>query len=420
MKKKIFLLLFVFLFSVTGCVKYNGVMEIKKDKSMNMVFSYGLDTSIFGSQELVNDEDKAKYRDMGYVVSDYIDGNYKGITVSKHIKNIDSVSNNSDVDYSLSNLLNEQSNNSYIFKVKKGFFKNTYFAKFVFDGSDSNLTDTDDYNDLISDDEVITDEDSNSDEIITDEDLDSDEVITDEDLNLFNEGVDEIDLSNLDLSFNVKLPYSVIRSNASSTNNNGKDLTWNLNATGVNSIEFDFSVYNLSNILLVVGGLVLFIIIIILLIIFINRRKKRRRNNISVDTTSEIPELSSIGDSVQPFSEQSFNRQLMSQNQGVDGIVSDSTEFSNSYNNQSFESNSLNSSSDVEDLSQIDIIEPILDVEDGDNNQSVLQNPTQMSNVQQNVSSNELGFQDSNISMIPNNMFNNDLDSNGGNIQNNN
>lgn len=409
MKKKIFLLLFVFLFSVTGCVKYNGVMEIKKDKSMNMVFSYGLDTSIFGSQELVNDEDKAKYRDMGYVVSDYIDGNYKGITVSKHIKNIDSVSNNSDVDYSLSNLLNEQSNNSYIFKVKKGFFKNTYFAKFVFDGSDSNLTDTDDYNDLISDDEVITDGDSNSDEIITDEDLD-----------LFNEGVDEIDLSNLDLSFNVKLPYSVIRSNASSTNNNGKDLTWNLNATGVNSIEFDFSVYNLSNILLVVGGLVLFIIIIILLIIFINRRKKRRRNNISVDTTSEIPELSSIGDSVQPFSEQSFNRQLMSQNQGVDGIVSDSTDFSNSYNNQSFESNSLNSSSDVEDLSQIDIIEPILDVEDVDNNQSVLQNPTQMSNVQQNVSSNELGFQDSNISMIPNNMFNNDLDSNGGNVQNNN
>lgn len=417
MKKKIFLLLFIFLFSLTGCVKYNGVMEIKKDKSMNITFSYGLDTSVFGSQELVSQDDKIKYRDMGYVVSDYIDGDYQGITISKHIKNIDSVSSNSDVNYSLSNILNN-TNNSYIFKVKKGFFKNTYFAKFSFDSSDSNLSGIDD--NFISDDSLIDDNSIIEDEIIVDDSDElvvddnkevSDEIIVDNDSDLLDASFDEAALANLDLSFNIKLPYSAIRSNASSSNNNDRDLTWNLTSDGVNSIEFDFSVYNLTNILLVAGGVGL-VIIILIFIVIMRSRKKRRKNNILVDTTSEIPELGSLGDGAQPFSEQLFNKQLMSQNQGVDAIVSNSSDVVNS-------DSGIVSDTSIEDLSQIDIVEPILDIEE----EKVEQGSNDFNNQsinQQSVSDNNLNFQNSDISMIPNNMFNNDLDSNGINGQNNN
>ncbi len=371
-KKFIYLFsIFVFLFSATGCVRYQGNMEIKKDKSMSFSINYGLDSSIFGENAKISDEEKSNFEKQGFTVSDYSDGNYKGVTLTRKVKNIDSVSTDSDVKYSLSS---DGSDSSKIFKVKKGFFKNTYVAKFDFDTSDSNLSNFDNSSDdLFNDDEII----SSDDEVITNDDvITNDETEDNSDLNLFDDddfsGMSSA-LSNMDLSFNVKLPYSSISNNASTSNNDGKDLSWNL-VSGTNSIEFEFSLYNMSNIILVGGGALLLIILIIVIIV-VSKKKKNRRDDASVDSSSVIPELSEVPNTTQPFSEQAFNQHLMSQNQGIDGM------------NLSSESNDLsgvqsNNLGVVNQPSEIDIVEPVDIVSDPVQTVSGIENISSVQSVQ--------------------------------------
>ena len=320
MKKK-FLCLFlsIFIFSLTGCVKFNANMDIKKDKSMDYSIIYAIDTSVFGDTTPIETEDKDELIKQGFTVTDYVDGNMKGYTLSKKIKNIDSVSSSSDVNYDLSGVMENKSD--YIFSVKKGFLKNTYTAKFNFDASESDLNndldDLDQTDDAIIDDSVDMDDlNNNTDEVIID---DTDVINSEDDLNLdFDLNTDEMpDFSNamassMDLSFNVKLPYAAISNNATSVGDGNKSLSWNLTSDSINSIEFQFELYNLTNIIMVAGGVLLFIIILIIIFV-ISGKKKNKRNNTVSDTSTEIPELNSINSNVQPFSEQSFNQQLMSQ-----------------------------------------------------------------------------------------------------------
>ena len=319
MKKKFLyvLTLCFIMFSLTGCVKFNASMDIKANKSMDFSIIYAFDSSVFGDQSIVNNDDKANLESQGFAVNDYVDGNMKGITLSRNIKNIDLVSDSSDVQYNLSGLLGDNSNSNYVFKVKKGFLKNTYIANFNFDSSDSGL----DMNNSV-DDELY------SDDIITGEDF-SDDDQSDANNSVIN-GDSDFDLSgltnsmsNMDLSFNVRLPYSAISSNATTTNNDNKDLSWSLSSDQLSTISFEFSLFNITNIALLCGGLLLFIIVLIVLL----KGKKRKNKDsvpVEVDKSSVVPELNQINTPVQPFSEQNFNRQLMSQNQGVDTIVGQS------------------------------------------------------------------------------------------------
>ena len=156
-----------------------------------------------------------------------------------------------------------------------------------------------------------------SDDIITGEDFSGDDQ-SDANNSVINGDSDLSGLtnsmSNMDLSFNVRLPYSAISSNATTTNNDNKDLSWSLASDQLSTISFEFSLYNISNIALLCGGLLLFIIVLIVLL----KGKKRKNKDsvpVEVDKSSVVPELDQINTPVQPFSEQNFNRQLMSQNQ---------------------------------------------------------------------------------------------------------
>lgn len=140
MKKIKYLLLCTLVLILTGCVKFNANMDIKKDKSMDFSIIYAVDTSVFGEQQVLDDDQKKELENQGFTVTDYSQGNMKGFTISKKIKNIDDVSSTEDVEYDLSGILDDKSKGGYIFKVKKGIFKNTYIAKFRFDSSDSNLS----------------------------------------------------------------------------------------------------------------------------------------------------------------------------------------------------------------------------------------------------------------------------------------
>ena len=121
MKKiKYLVLLFTVTFLLTGCIKFNANMDIKKDKSMDFSIIYALDTSVFGEEKALKDSDKKDLEKQGFKVEEYANGTMKGFSLSKKIKNIDYVSSTADTKYSLSGILDNKKTDASLFKVKKG------------------------------------------------------------------------------------------------------------------------------------------------------------------------------------------------------------------------------------------------------------------------------------------------------------
>lgn len=274
MKKNIKLtaLLILLVISLTGCVKFNSTMEIKKDKSMDYKIIYAFDKSLFGDQEILTNDDKKELENKGFTVSNYVDGNMKGFKVSKNIRNIDDVSSTNDATYDLSGLLDSNKSESKVFKVKKGFLKNTYTASFKFDSSDSDLNNSTS-NDTTIDNDFTTDDNNTT----TDSDFDFSNINT-----------------NMDLSFNVKLPYKAISSNATTKKNDDKELSWNLSSTGEDKIEFSFVLYNMTNIYICGGVIVLLIIIVIVSIL-----NKSRKNKVSNKDATNDKQTTTFNSSVE-------------------------------------------------------------------------------------------------------------------------
>lgn len=260
-KVKYLLLLCMSVFLLTGCVKFNANMDIKKDKSMDFSIIYAFDQSLLGDQQLLDDEDKKELEDQGFKITDYSQDKMKGFTLSRSIRNIDMVSSTSDTEYSLSGMLDDKSENKYLFKVKKGILKNTYAAKFKFDAADSDLNDSTDKSSSSS---SLEEDDSSS---------DSDFDFSSASSNMFYSSM----MSNMDLSFNVTLPYSAKSNNATTTNNDNKKLSWNLSSNQAETIEFEFELYNMTNIYIGIGAIV--VVIIIVAFIFVSKRKKNSSNN---------------------------------------------------------------------------------------------------------------------------------------------
>lgn len=112
--------------------------------------------------------------------------------------------------------------------------------------------------------------------------------------------------------------------------------------------------FNNPIILAVIGVILLFVIVVVFLLI-----KKKSKKNVVVNEVKEfnsVPELDQISTEVKPFSEQDFNRQLMSQTQGivvnensVNGPVSDLVSNSNQGVVQN-EAQSVNNSSGMPNL----------------------------------------------------------------------
>lgn len=268
MKKKICtsLMVFFLMFMMTGCVKFNASMDIKKDKSMDFKIIYAFDTTYFGDEELLEEADKVKLEEEGFTVTDYSDGSMKGFTMSKNIKNIDNVSSTNDTEYSLSGVVESADNDEYLFKVKKGLFKNKYIAKLNFDSSDSSLNDSNDTEesdedvDLDLEDDSDMDFDFSLDDEELDEETESDSGDTDFDFGNISSG-----MSSMDLSFNVTLPYAAISNNATTVSDDGKTLKWELTTDDASSIEFEFELYNMTNIYVGVGLLVALVVIVIVI-----------------------------------------------------------------------------------------------------------------------------------------------------------
>lgn len=249
---------------LTGCVKYNINMEIRKDKSMNFEMIYAMDESLLQGKDVFEEKDLKEIKNKGFKVEKYDKDNMKGFTISREIKNIDYISSSDAKEYNLSAITEE--GDQKVFKVKKGLFKNKYTANLKFDSSDSKINNGNSNSQFREEDDNLL-IDSKDD----DEDLDSD----------YDTDTDDYDyssMSNMDMSINVKLPYKALSNNASEVNNDGKDLKWNLTTSGAQSIDFEFELYNMTTIYICIAlGVVLLVGVIVLIIVLVSKGKKNKQ-----------------------------------------------------------------------------------------------------------------------------------------------
>lgn len=328
-KNKFILMLCVLTFMLTGCVKYNANMTINKDKSMDFSIIYALDTSLFEDQELLSDEDKQKLERQGFTITDYSEGTMKGYTLTKKISNIDYVSTTINASYDLSGLLDSNATNSYIFKVTKGLLKNTYTANFAFDASESDInsdsTDTtDNLNDLFSNDEeeeTILSEEKQEETNQEETNLDGNMDFSDMDLSSLT--------SNLDLSFNVNLPYSAKSNNATTTSDNNKKLSWNLSSTEISTIEFTFELYNMTNVYIGIGLLVILIAAIVVLIVSKKKNSSDKNSNLSSETVEKQNNIANQQDNLMGNPFQPVNPNLPYQQMPTPEVINSTNNFGN-------------------------------------------------------------------------------------------
>lgn len=268
MKKSLYILtIFIVAICLSGCVKYNANMEIKKDKSMDFSIVYAMDTQYFGDQEVLTEENRKELEEEGFKVTDYQEDTMKGFTLTKSIKNIDELSTTENTDYSLSNI--EEDKDKEMFKLEKGFFKNKYIANFKFDTEDSAITEEETSDGTITDGYSDGTIEENPDSY-SDFPMDSTEGYNGSSMDDFS----NMATSNLDLSLNVTLPYQAISNNATKTENDNKTLSWDLTSSEIETINFEFELYNMTNIYLTIGGIALLIIIII--VVTVTKHKKRK------------------------------------------------------------------------------------------------------------------------------------------------
>lgn len=228
------------LFLMTGCIKYNATMEVKKDKSMDFSIIYAIDMSSFddmedsenSSEDTINEEQKKELEKQGYKVEDYTEGKYKGSKISVSFDNIDNVSKEDDFNLDLSGMLDKDSDNKHFFIVKKGFLKNTYKAVYNFDANSS-------------------------------DDESSDSAM---DMTPY--------LKNMDLKFTVKLPYAATSNNATSVD--GTTYTWDLTQQAKSDINFEFDMWNLTNVYIIIGAAVLLLVAIIVVVVLVVSSSKKK------------------------------------------------------------------------------------------------------------------------------------------------
>ena len=212
------------VFMMSGCVKANIDMSINKDKSMKLSVTSAVDQSLlqqYGSEGLMDEETKNEAENNGFKVDEYSDGSMKGYTLSKEFKNIDDISSDKKVNFDLEKLMNEE--NAQIFTVKQGFFKNTYTVTME-NNTSSELESQMDFGDSTNSLDYTNDLDYNDVQETIDENYTQDSTTYGQDNSMdFSSNIDLSSISsNMDMKFNVTLPYKAIKSNATSTENDGK------------------------------------------------------------------------------------------------------------------------------------------------------------------------------------------------------
>ena len=239
-------------FIVTGCVKYEMRMEINDDKSMDFTYIELMKSTSESEDEEYEDEEYDDLYDLededkdtevrermekrGYTVEEYIDSKepeYTGIKLSKHFDNIDNISKEGDIiEINLTNLTDEDFDDSLFFTYQKGIVYNVYKGNFQ----------------ILNEDDVL----------------------------------DEEYASLLKIKFSIKLPKgALVESNATSVSDDKTELVWDLKSTEVNKIYFSFKLAEKSNLYMAYAsvGIIALLIIVAISSALKGDKKKKEKNN---------------------------------------------------------------------------------------------------------------------------------------------
>ena len=342
------LCLMLIIFMTSGCMKLNVDMSINKDKSMNLSYVVAFANSLMnqsGTDTALDESDLKQAEESGFKVENYSDGSMTGYKFTKGFSNIDNISDEKETIFDLEKLLDGEE--AKVFTVKKGLFKNTYSVKMQ-NNTASEMEDEMDLGSLYGD--------SSSDY------SSSSNIFGDTDLSMLT--------SSMDLTFTVNLPNKPINSNATTTENEGKKLEWNLMDQNLQNIEFEFELYNMDNIYLTVG-IIGVLVIIIIVIIIMNKKKPNSKEATPVlvnDTVIEpnIPNEMPV---------ETINKEEPVNNQNIQGSTDIQSTINNTPSNQA--------NVDIQTISNLD--------EDNTNKESIqtnTENNVNTEDIQANVENN--------------------------------
>lgn len=287
-------------FSLTGCVKVENEMTINKDKSMIYQTRMLLKEEFFeGAEQTKNDYNEEDLKKKNIEVKEIADNGYKGMELSKKYPNIDKISSKEGKTVQISDFGNEEFDDSVLFKIEKGLLKNKYTATFKYDTSEfdaSNFQDEDNNENLNEDEDYEIEEQNDvmfqANETPGEEKpamLFENEMVEANDNAEYNDTLNEDALDGLfgedslsavgdmKLEFKVTLPVKALENNATSTQDDGKILIWDL--AKEQNINYSFELLNMNNIYIGSAVVLIALIIVVIVILTIIKNKKNKVNN---------------------------------------------------------------------------------------------------------------------------------------------
>lgn len=283
MKKAKYIILLSLTILLTGCVKSNTSMTINKDKSMSLTSEVLISDKLLDKESrLIIKDEKDKLQKKNMTVEEIKDSNgYSGFSVTKKYGNIDKNSKEEYKEIIISNFYDDKFDDSVLFQVKKGLFKNVYTANYKFEVDNDDFVEENNSNEMVIDDTTNTPtvENGTTNVIDNTNNVDGTNNNTEKDI---SDNADLIKLaSEVKFKFSVNLPYKVLESNATKKSDDGKKLEWDLNSNDAVKINYSFELYNMNNIYMAIGISIGAMILLIVLIIIKNKIVQKKREKIS-------------------------------------------------------------------------------------------------------------------------------------------
>ena len=393
-------ILTIFTFSC-GFVKTDTIIDIDKNKNISIEKS-ALMSDEYGEEFLNSFTNTENIKRAGLKIETKKENGYTGIVGKKEYK-LDDVSNTNLDKLDIDKFLNKDFNDKSLIKVEKGFFKNNYTIEYNYTrdalsdletlfiannpykiGETDEVFDETKYTNCVSMIEnasKVDDKNKNKKNTTNTNDITNCQTYVDGYDNYKKELNAKIEKLSRETSYKltINLPVKVGSSNASSTSDDHKELTWNFKDEGSTLVICSFEMLNMNNIYMLGGGTLLLIVIVIVLIMFINKKKKSK----VVDTLEDKPihtdydpsiesELDAMGGFIDRGSEASIPEPEMVTNNNV------TNEMKLQSNNDNVTKNvDISNNADVQDKVDVPSRNDILrnsQISNGDNTSNIINN----------------------------------------------
>lgn len=271
--KKVLISLLLLL--LTGCVKSNITMTVNSDKSMILTGYYLVSDSVKNTKEFLDYKlDVSSMIKRGFDIKTYSEEGYIGNKITKTYPNIDNVSAATPVEVKLSDFGKSSFSDIQLFTVKKGLLKNKYTAIFKYDLTKSASA--------------------------------AESVVTPSVTNSGNDIESLIKEEKVDIKYSITLPSKSLSNNATSVSEDATTLNWILTEGKINDINYEFELYNKSNIIILAFSLIaiVFVVYVVIKLKSVSKNKSPEQPeevniNTNIDENKQETQLNSLSKSIE-------------------------------------------------------------------------------------------------------------------------